>query len=96
MVVLMNSEDWEEMEKSETEKVKGKDKKVCACGRVVCCGKHKNCQCSYKKEGKERDQFLKGGESNWFGFTDLQQEMSHHRTTKLLRGNPNEPKKHDC
>lgn len=42
----------EEMKK---ETGKKKAKKPCACGRTVCCGKHKNGQCSCKNTGKERD-----------------------------------------
>ena len=27
----------------------------CACGRTVCCGKHKNGQCACSKEGRQHD-----------------------------------------
>jgi len=44
----------EALEVRASKPAKSEKKSGCACGRKVCCGKHKNCQCSCKK-GKERD-----------------------------------------
>ena len=40
--------------KREVQQKKEEKKASCACGRTVCCGKHKNGQCSCYK-GRERD-----------------------------------------
>ena len=49
----------EGMEEAREEMKKNAEKKEndvrCACGRKVCCGKHKNGQCSYHKKERERD-----------------------------------------
>ena len=34
---------------------KGEKKSGCACGRKVCCGKHKNGQCACSKGGRQHD-----------------------------------------
>ena len=34
---------------------KTEEKSGCACGRKVCCGKHKSGHCSCRKKGLERD-----------------------------------------
>ena len=48
---------WEEedqqMEKN-TDKKKTEEAPKCACGRKVCCGKHKNGQCACQQKGHER------------------------------------------
>ena len=53
MVMLLNMEEWvvPEEENSDSEKKKEPE---CKCGRAVCCGKHKNGQCSCQKKEKER------------------------------------------
>ena len=59
----MNVSLWldEEMEEAQEEMKKNTGKKgktgndaKCACGRAVCCGKHKGGQCSCCKNQKER------------------------------------------
>ena len=47
-------------EEAEEEKVSSKKKKEdqehpCACGRTVCCGKHKNAQCACQQRGREHE-----------------------------------------
>ncbi len=62
MVVLMNMKEWEEEEGlSDTSESYEEKERKCACGRAVCCGKHKGC-CHGKKDKirfiKERNKEL--------------------------------------
>ena len=60
MISLMNLDEWGREVEIEEGKVSSKTKKkdqeqVCACGRKVCCGKHKNGQCSCQQRGREHE-----------------------------------------
>ena len=66
MVLYMDMEAWENCEEmwqsgKSAEKVfvldptqKIEEKSGCACGRKVCCGKHRNAKCSCRKKVRER------------------------------------------
>ena len=60
MVVLMDMKEWEEEQglSGVPESYREEEEKSsrCACGRAVCCGKHKGC--CHKK--KEKIRFIKG------------------------------------
>ena len=44
-----------EARRKKAEREKAKQKSGCACGRTVCCGKHKNGQCACQKKGRVRE-----------------------------------------
>lgn len=62
MISLMSLEEWmspdelEEKEKTIKDDKNSVPEHNCACGRTVCCGKHrKNGQCSCQKVGRQHD-----------------------------------------
>ena len=57
MLRLWIEEGIEEAEEEMKKKPQQKETETtgCACGRAVCCGKHKNGQCACQKQGRERD-----------------------------------------
>lgn len=61
MINLMNMEEWMTPDELEAEKKDAKEEKKsaleskCACGRKVCCGKHKNGRCACSKGGRQHD-----------------------------------------
>jgi len=54
MLTLWFEEGIEEAKEEIQKNNSRKERKQCACGRTVCCGKHKSGQCSCQKKQKER------------------------------------------
>ena len=48
-------EESKDMKKDKTDNKKTSTAEGCACGRAVCCGKHKNGQCSCQNHLRQKD-----------------------------------------
>ena len=53
-LALWLEEEEEQMEEN-ADKKKAQEAPKCACGRKVCCTKHKNGGCACQQKGRERD-----------------------------------------
>jgi len=54
LMLWLEEDEEQQMKKDEKEK-ENQEALKCACGRAVCCGKHKKGQCSCQNQKRERE-----------------------------------------